>query len=87
MADLGSFPRMLTRKDAAAYITATFGIPCSQKTLAKIACFGADIHGVPGPLFRKAGPFTLYDPADLDAWARSKIGPKVRTASEAREAA
>ena len=73
--------RPLTRSDAAAYVTNTFGMPCSPNTLAKLAVVGG------GPVFRKAGLFTLYDPSDLDAWVRAKLGPRVRSTSEMREAA
>ena len=74
--------RLLRRTEAAQYITAKFGIPCSPKTLAKIACISAD-----GPPFRLAGRFPLYPTAGLDAWAQSKIGPLVRSTSEQRRVA
>lgn len=70
-------PKMLRRVDAAKYITETYSIPCSPKTLAKIACVGSD-----GPPFRLAGRFPLYPVDGLDAWAMSKIGPLVRSTSE-----
>ena len=67
----------LRRRDAAAeYISTTWGIPCSPKTLAKIAVIGG------GPEFRKAGRIPLYPEDGLDAWARRKIGPRVRSTSE-----
>jgi hypothetical protein len=73
---------LLRRTEAASYVTATYGIPCSPKTLAKLACISSD-----GPPFRLAGRFPLYPVSGLDAWARSKIGPLVRSTSEARTAA
>lgn len=73
--------RPLRRSEAAAYVTSTHGMPCSPHTLAKLAVIGG------GPVFRKAGPFPLYDRADLDAWVRGKLGPRVRSTSEMREAA
>ena len=69
--------RMLRRTEAAKYVTDTYGIPCSPKTLAKLACVSSD-----GPPFRKAGPYPLYPTEGLDAWARNKIGPLVRSTSD-----
>lgn len=74
--------RHLRRKEAAAYVVETHNIPCTQQTLAKIACVNSD-----GPPFRLAGRFPLYPVSGLDAWARSKIGPLVRSTSEARAVA
>jgi hypothetical protein len=68
---------LLRREAAAKYITATYGIPCSPKTLAKLACVSSD-----GPPFRMAGRFPLYPTSGLDAWAQNKIGPLVRSTSE-----
>jgi hypothetical protein len=73
--------RLLRRSQAAEYITNTYGIPCSPKTLAKYACIGG------GPPFRLAGRFPLYPVSGLDEWARSKIGPLVRSTSELRRCA
>ena len=39
--------RLLRRTEAAEYVTETYGIPCSPKTLAKLACVSSD-----GPPFR-----------------------------------
>jgi hypothetical protein len=78
-----SSERLLRRSEAAKYVTATYGFPCSPKTLAKLACVSSD-----GPPYRMAGRIPLYPQDDLDAWARSKIGPLVRSTSEhARHAA
>jgi hypothetical protein len=68
------------RREAAKYIEDTYNIPCSPKTLAKLACIGSD-----GPPFRMAGRIPLYPKAGLDAWAKSKIGPLVRSTSELRQ--
>lgn len=68
--------RLKRRTEAAAYVTETFGIPCSPKTLAKIAVTGG------GPAFRKVGRIPLYSALDLDEWARSRIGKRVRSTSE-----
>ena len=74
--------RLLRRTQAAAYVTETYGLPCSPKTLAKLACVSSD-----GPPFRLAGRFPLYPTSGLDTWAQSKIGPLVRSTSEVRRVA
>jgi len=73
--------RLLRRTAAADYVEATYGIPCSPKTLAKLACVSSH-----GPPFRLAGRFPLYPISGLDAWARAKIGPLVRSTAEAQRA-
>ena len=70
--------RLLRRVEASKYVVETYNVPCSPKTLAKLACVGG------GPPFRLAGRFPLYPVSGLDAWAQSKIGPLVRSTSEAR---
>ena len=74
--------RLLRRTEAAKYVTETYGFPCSPKTLAKLACVSLD-----GPPFRLAGRFPLYPTLGIDAWAKSKIGPLVRSTSEVQAAA
>ena len=69
--------RHLRRAEAAKYVVDTHNVPCSPRTLAKLACISSD-----GPPFRLAGRFPLYPVSDLDAWARAKIGPLVRSTSE-----
>lgn len=69
--------RLLRRTDAAKYVNDTYGIPCSPKTLAKIACVSSE-----GPPFRLAGRTPLYPTSGLDEWAQGKIGPLVRSTSE-----
>lgn len=68
--------RLLRRDEAAAYVVDTFGIPCSPKTLAKLAVIGG------GPAFRKAGRTPLYAPTALRDWALAKLGPVIRSTSE-----
>jgi hypothetical protein len=34
-------------------------------------------------MFRRIGRIPLYAPADLDAWVTSKLGPPMRSTSEA----
>ena len=68
--------RLFRRTEAADFVTESFGIPCSPKTLAKLAVLGG------GPVFRKAGRFPLYAAGDLHAWAKGKLGPPVKSTSE-----
>ena len=64
------------RTAAAKFIEDRHGIPCSPKTLAKLACIGG------GPAFYKAGRIPLYADADLDAWAAGKLSRRVTSTSE-----
>jgi hypothetical protein len=73
-----ALPHFLRRADAAQYIREAYSIPCVATTLAKYACTGG------GPPFRKAGKFPIYSRADLDAWARQRLGILVRSTSELR---
>ena len=75
--DAAKLDRLLRRTEAAKYVTETYGIPCSPKTLAKLACMSSD-----GPPFRMAGRTPLYPIPNLDAWAQGKIGPLVRSTSD-----
>jgi hypothetical protein len=68
--------RYLRRADAAAYVTDRYGFPCSRQWLAKLAVVGG------GPVFRKAGRYPIYQPADLDRWAQARIGPVQRSTSD-----
>ena len=78
MSDLVSHAqRYLRRADAARHIREHWGIPCSTKWLAKLAVTGG------GPIFRKAGRFPIYSPADLDMWAEGRIGEPRRSTSVA----
>ena len=52
--------RLLRRSEAARYITEVHNIPCSWRTLAKIACTSSD-----GPPFRLAGRWPLYSTSIL----------------------
>jgi hypothetical protein len=73
--------RLLRRSQAAKYVFETYNVPCSPKTLAKLACVSSE-----GPPFH-AGRFPLYPVTGLDAWAKKKIGPLVRSTSEVRRVA
>jgi hypothetical protein len=71
-----SQPAYLRRDQASAYVQNTYGFPCSRQWLARLAVIGG------GPAFRKASRYPLYDQADLDSWAKSRIGPRVQTTAE-----
>ena len=74
--------RLLRRVEAAKYVVETYNVPCSPKTLAKLACVSSE-----GPPFRLAGRYPLYPIAGLDAWAQKKIGPLIHSTSEVRRVA
>src|SRR6266481_9860917 len=69
-------PAYLRRRAAAEYLRQRWGVPCSEKTLAKLACVGG------GPAYQRFGRTPLYIHADLDEFARAKIGKPVRSTSE-----
>jgi hypothetical protein len=71
-----SYKTYLRRRAAAEYLREQRGIPCSEKTLAKLACVGG------GPVYRLFGRIPLYTSFDLDAYADSKLGKPVRSTSE-----
>ena len=77
--DLGQ-EQLLRRDDAAAYLSKRWGIPCSPKTLAKLAVIGG------GPAFRKAGRIPLYPEDGLDAYAQKRLSPRVFSTSELKHA-
>jgi hypothetical protein len=66
----------LRRQAAAEYLRTRWGVPCSPKTLAKLACIGG------GPAYRLYGRIPLYTHADLDAYAEGKLSKPVRSTSE-----
>lgn len=66
----------LTRQEAAAYVRERYGLPCSPRTLAKLATVGG------GPVYRRAGLRALYAPADMDEWVASRMSAPVRSTSE-----
>jgi hypothetical protein len=72
-----TLPKFLNRQRAAEYIEATWGLPCSPRTLAKLASVGG------GPMFHKALGVAVYEPQSLDIWAQSKISSPLARASDA----
>ena len=61
---------------AAAYLQAQYGIG-APKTLNRYRAIGC------GPPFHKFGMLVVYAPADLDAWAEAKMGPRQTCTSDA----
>lgn len=64
--------KYLRREEAAHYVAATWGFPCSRQWLAKLATTGG------GPAFYKAGRYPIYATCDLDAWAESRLSGPMR---------
>ena len=74
-----SAPTRLRRAEASAYLLSTHGLQVAPQTLAKYACVGG------GPRFYKgAARWPLYPTAELDAWARTRLGELVSSTTEAQ---
>jgi hypothetical protein len=56
----------LTRIEAAEFIE-LHGLPCSPRTLTKLACVGG------GPNYRRYGRNAIYTEVDLEAWMEEKL--------------
>ena len=68
--------RRLSRTEASEYLLQEHGIRRKPKTLAKDVVYGT------GPRYRKDGRAVVYDVADLDAFAESRLSDPVRSSSE-----
>jgi hypothetical protein len=68
--------KKLRRGPAAKYVRDAYGLECSEASLEKLASIGG------GPLFYRIGRRVEYDPADLDAWALSRISGPLRKTSD-----
>ena len=69
-------PKYRNRDQASLYLEEKWCLKRSKNYLAKLAVVGG------GPAFRKANRIPLYTDEDLDAYAESVIGPRVRSTSE-----
>lgn len=69
----------LRRAKAAAYVRARWGIPCSPKTLAKLAVIGG------GPIYRLVGRYPVYAEGDLDSWVQSKLSAPMTSTQQYRK--
>lgn len=68
--------KRLRRTEASDYLKNEHGISLAPKTLAKLAVTGG------GPPYQKDGPFPLYTPDGLDAFAESRLSPIVSSTAE-----
>jgi hypothetical protein len=68
--------RLLRRKAASEYLSATWGVHRAPSTLAKLAVTGG------GPTFRLVGRVPYYSPDDLDEWVLSKLSRPMRSTSD-----
>lgn len=68
--------RLLTRKEAAEYLSSVIGLRTSPRTLAKWVTVGG------GPPYYKPDRRVFYAPEDLLDWALKKLGPKRRSSSD-----
>ncbi len=71
---------LLRRPGASRYLLEAWGLQRAPATLAKLAVTGG------GPSFHKAGRWPLYDPDELDAWARGLIGGPLASTSDHKAA-
>lgn len=69
------FETYLSRKEASRFL-ASFGLFIAPSTLAKYATVGG------GPKFRRFGRQVKYLPADLVAWAETRLSGPVQSTSE-----
>jgi hypothetical protein len=69
-------PVFYRRKDAAKYLKEKYAQSIGDSLLSKLACKGG------GPPFRKIAGDAIYEQDDLDAFAISRIGPKINSTSE-----
>jgi hypothetical protein len=65
------------RAEASAYLKTAYGLSYTPGTLAKLATLGG------GPAYHSGSRFPLYPEISLDQWAQQKLGPLVRSSSEA----
>jgi hypothetical protein len=69
----------LRRRQAGEYLKSKWGVFCAN-TLATLAVRGG------GPRFRKLGRYPVYETAELDRWAASRLSAPVNNTAEARAA-
>ena len=67
-----------SRKEAARRIRDIHRLSCTEGTLANHASDGT------GPFYHVCGSRSIYLDRDIDEWARARISPPIRKASEAR---
>jgi hypothetical protein len=77
MAIMPDDPDARLTRDAAAEALTKAGFPVRKATLATLATRGG------GPPYQKFGTRPIYRWADLVTWANARLGPVVRSTSEA----
>jgi hypothetical protein len=68
--------RMIPRKAVPGYLQETHGVRFSVTSLARWASQGG------GPVYRRVGRYTYYEPKDIDRWLRKKMTPPLRWTSD-----
>lgn len=71
----------LRRWEACEYLALVHGLVIAKTTMAKLACVGG------GPPFNKVGKTPLYPVEQLDDWAAKRIGPLLKSTSDAGDGA
>jgi len=70
------WPAKMDRETASDYLKQVHGVQAARATLARMASVGG------GPVYSLCGRRPVYDRADLDSWARSKLTPPAGSSSE-----
>jgi hypothetical protein len=68
--------RFLRRREAAQYVRHEWGVPCAEKTLAKLAVVGG------GPPFVRWNRVPLYESETLDTWVRSRLSHQCKSTAD-----
>ena len=68
--------RLMTRPQAAHYITTQYGIPMSPLTLEKMASQGG------GPQYTKFGRRAFCAASDIDIWVKTRMSRKFSSTSD-----
>lgn len=72
-----AWPNRMRRREASQYLQEQHGVRLAHTTLAKLAVVGG------GPPFRLDGRFPVYDREALDVFAGERLGPVLRSTSDA----
>ena len=72
-----NWPERMNRREASLYLRERHGIQASAPTLANFVCHGG------GPAYRRqGGRLVIYERADLDIWAETRLSRKVHSTAE-----
>jgi hypothetical protein len=72
------WPAWLTRRETSDYLWQMHGVRLGHSALTQMAVKGN------GPAFSKDGRLAVYARTDVDAWARQRRSPTVRSTRELR---